>query len=569
MPKAGKRAATTTASTSQPKRSKKDPVPKARAPPSFDSEEDSSNREVDDQESVENLTSPVSGRIEFSEAADELEDDEVNEFELDDQDELIGDDEEDLMARLDEDEEGEDDSSSDAPGSDATPTAPLVLKKANVRNSRAAAPLKPAELRALAFAELTASPISNFISTETARLLLPITPPAPATSPLQPLLKSLHAHITNLPAQKATSLAGLRKQGLVVPQVEGGEGKWGGMDMMWEKPRAEDVRIVGRWAWGGGYKAQGEYVVDMAIAMPPVCSFPYLPLSRKPLIHSRAQALLQPKDYLAPRFLVKSTHYLTVLASLLPSSLGPTNLSYVPLPGTQGWALDIRSAHVRGTDKVGLAKTRGAVIRLRVVWPSGAFPASKTSPTSNVARPGPSSATPDQTASFPATPLRTTSLLFSSLDVLTAHLKFHHALTTSHPSYPSTVRLLQSWASRRSYGASLGLSPDWWAWCVARTLNWGAGKSAETGSAAVGGEAWAGWRKAVEWLASVNWTEGVLFRVDGDKAVSCACPLRGTDGLILGHSTRKTSSARLSLAARFLSTRPEQSTSLRGSTWRH
>lgn len=214
------------------------------------------------------------GRAEEEDEEDfDEEDSEVNEFELGEEgeaDDLIGDDDEDLMAGLDsQNDEEEEDDEDDEEDDDAAPPPPAI-KKANVRNSKAPAPLKPAELRALAFAELTASPISNIIATQVSILLTPLTPPAPATSPLQPLLRSLHAHTTTLPAQKTSSLAGLRKRGVVVPKVEGSDGKWGKQDLEWEKPSAEDVRIVGRWAWGGSTKVKGEYVVDIAVAMPAV-----------------------------------------------------------------------------------------------------------------------------------------------------------------------------------------------------------------------------------------------------------------------------------------------------------
>ena len=118
-------------------------------------------------------------------AFDSEADSELNEFENDDG-ELIGDDGEDLMADLDGSDGGSD---SDSDGSDegsdpeAAPAPVVALKKANVRNSRQKAPLKPAELRALAFAELTASPISGFISTQVQAVLPALAPPAPATSP--------------------------------------------------------------------------------------------------------------------------------------------------------------------------------------------------------------------------------------------------------------------------------------------------------------------------------------------------------------------------------------------------
>lgn len=230
------------------------------------------------------------------------------------------------------------------------------------------------------------------------------------------------------------------------------------------------------------------------------------------------QTLLQSKDYLSPRFLIKSTHYLVTLSSLLPSCLGPVALSYVQLPSSMGWALEIRSATVKGDEKIGLAVAKGAVLRLRIVWPVGCFPANKLGPLSNVARPASSSDENLQIApsDLPATPLQSTSLHFASLALLTSHLKFHHALTISHPSYSSTLRLLQLWATRRGFGASLGLSDDFWSWCVARTLDWGSSKG--TGGAASGGDAWAGWRKVTEWLAGVDWVAGVFFRVEGAPA---------------------------------------------------
>ena len=214
-------------------------------------------------------------------ADEEEEDSEENEFfeeedmgalEGDSGDEdMIDDDGEDLLANVND--AAEDSEDEDASSEEATPppdAAPLVLKKANTRNSKAAVPLKPAELRALAFAELTASPISTFITTQVTALLAPITPPAPSTSPLHPILKDLHAHITSLPSQKAISLEGLRKKGkLVVPGNQGG--KWDKIELNWEAPRQQDVRIVGSWAWGGAAKGKnGEYIVEMAVGMPAV-----------------------------------------------------------------------------------------------------------------------------------------------------------------------------------------------------------------------------------------------------------------------------------------------------------
>ncbi|GAA5820452.1 hypothetical protein JCM10212_006122 [Sporobolomyces blumeae] len=459
---------------------------------------------------------------------DELED--ASESEVDDleeggsDDEMIGDDGEDLYANLgegdmseeedadsgeDEDEEDDgfgDDDDGDNDRQEASPAGPTPapeMTKAERRKAKQAKPLTPAELRALAFAELTASPISNVLSIQVASLLDPATPPPPATSPLQPLLKSVHAHLTNLPKRKPTSLAKLRKDGMVVPPVEGLHGKWGKMDLEWEKPRSEDVRVVGNWAWGGGLKEKGQYIVELAVALP--------------------SSLLQPKDYLAPRFSVKSAHYLVILAANLPSSLGPVTTSYVQLPGSQGFALDVRSSTPKGVEKVGLGKIKHAVLRIRVVCPPGAFPASKIGPSNNLARP-PSLANESDNAQInpadlPATPLRSASLHLSSLPLLTSHLKFHHQLATTYPSYAASARLIQLWATRRSYGASLGFAPEFWAFCIARSLNAGGkvGAANDVASLAAGGEAWAGWRKAVEWLASANWLEGVTFRMTGEQ----------------------------------------------------
>lgn len=204
-------------------------------------------------------------------------DSEINEFEelgelpeSEEEDDLIEDDGEDLLANVDDAaDDSEEDDFADLEQDDSPAPAPLVLKKANVRNSRAAVPLKPAELRALAFAELTASPISSEISTRVSAFLAPLTPPTPATSPLQPILKELHAHLTSLPAQQPISLEALRKRSKVVlPGFKAG--KWESVELGWAQPRPEDVRIVGSWAWGGSYKAKGEYVVDMAVGMPAV-----------------------------------------------------------------------------------------------------------------------------------------------------------------------------------------------------------------------------------------------------------------------------------------------------------
>ncbi|GAA5980525.1 hypothetical protein JCM11641_006669 [Rhodosporidiobolus odoratus] len=421
-------------------------------------------------------------------------------------DDMIGDDDGDLHAAL---EAGSDAETSGDEGGvvddgwetvGTAPSEPRIAPAAELDKTRKVKrpkPLSAAELRALAFAELTASPVSNVLSTLVAPLLNPLTPPAPASSPLQPVLKTLHSHITSLPKQKPISLVQLKKQGRIVPEVVGGEGKWVKMELPWEKPRGEDVRIVGKWAWGGAVKEKGEYAVDLAVAMPPT--------------------LLQPKDFLAPRFSVKSLHYLVTLAALLPQSLGPTSSSFLPLPGSRGYALEIRSATPRGAEKVGLGKVKGAVLRIQIVSPPGAFSHAKLSPTSNAARPPSHAASADEQPQFdptslPFTPLRTTSLHLSSLPLLTSHLKYHHSLSTAYSSYAASTRLLQTWAIRRGYGASLGLSNDWWAWCVARSLNAGKAMGGDVASLAAGGEAWAGWRKAMEWLASANWTEGIWFK---------------------------------------------------------
>ncbi|GAA6027314.1 hypothetical protein JCM8097_002585 [Rhodosporidiobolus ruineniae] len=428
-------------------------------------------------------------------------------FGEDGDDDMIGDDDENLHAAAGE-EMSEDEEESEGGGDDdgwetvgTAPSKPLIAPAAELdkkRKGKAPKPLSAAELRELAFAELTASPISNVLSTQVGALLDPLTPPAPATSPLQPLLKLLHAHLTSLPKQKPVSLAALRKKGKVVPKVEGGDGKWAKLDLAWERPRSEDVRVVGKWAWRGGVKEKGEYVVELAIAMPPT--------------------LLQPKDYLAPRFSIKSTHYLVTFSTLLPDSLGPVSTSFFPLPGSQGYALDIRSATPKGAEKVGLGKVKGAVLRLRVVSPADAFSASKLSPTSNAARPPSLVASAAEEnpqfdpSTLPYTPLHTASLHLSSLSLLTSHLKYHHSLATSYSSYAASARLLQTWATRRGYGSSLGLSSEWWAWCVARSLNASKSAGGDVASLAAGGEAWAGWRKAVEWLAGANWTEGIWFK---------------------------------------------------------
>jgi U3 small nucleolar RNA-associated protein 22 len=206
----------------------------------------------------------------------------------------------------------------------------------------------------------------------------------------------------------------------------------------------------------------------------------------------------------------------------------------VALPGSQGWALDIHSAHKSSIgEKVGLSRIKGAVIRLRCVWSgessSGAdeeiFASSRLGPTRNLARPA--STVTGLTEEFPATPIHASSLHFASLPLLTQHLSHFHTLSLSHPSFAAAVRLLQSWATHRSFGSSIGPSSEFWAWCVARTLDWGA--SSTSNSSGGGGEVWAGWRKTVEWLAGVDWVEGIFFRVDGNDGVRL-CLFHNTSG---------------------------------------
>ncbi|BGP55361.1 hypothetical protein JCM8202_004701 [Rhodotorula sphaerocarpa] len=446
-----------------------------------------------------------------------------------DDDQIIGDESEDLYANLDAegdeddlddnedgDEEEEDDSEAGGQvggGDDddggwetvgTAPKAPLIAPAAELEKRRKAKKpkLSAAELRALAYAELTASPISNVLATRVAALLDPLTPTAPASSPLQPVLKELHAGLTSLPAQKPVSLDALRKKGRVVPNAEGTQGKWAKLELAWAPPRGEDVRLIGDWAWGGALKRQGEFFVDLAVAMPPT--------------------LLQPKDFLAPRLSAKATHYLVTLAQHLPSCLGPVSLSYAPL--AQGYVLEVRSALPKGEPKIGLSKTKGAVLRIRIVTPENVFPDSKTAPTANLARPPSLSSALEgnnpqvDPALLPPTPLHSTALHLSSLPLLTAHLRYHHSLASAYPAYSLSVRLLQVWALHRGYTASLGFTSDWWSWCVARSLNAG-GKLAggDTASLAAGGEGWAGWRKAVEWLSTANWTEGIWFKSSAEK----------------------------------------------------
>ncbi|KAM0787762.1 hypothetical protein ACM66B_003819 [Microbotryomycetes sp. NB124-2] len=385
-------------------------------------------------------------------------------------------------------------------------TSAAASQSGGQRKQRKPKQLSADELRALAFAELTASPVSSTISTRVSQLLKTLTPPPPAGSPLQPLLKDLHAHIISLAPSKQpqslnTLLSTCKKTKLVVPPFEGSSSKFAELKLAFEKPQPPDVRVVGRWAWGGGYKRNKEYVVDLAVAMP--------------------TSLLQPKDYMAPRFSVKSTHYLLHLAAEMPSSLGKVERKIVRLTGAQGLALELRGVTSSSKNAThGLAAVKGAVIRIRVVWPQNAFVTAKLNPRHNLARPS-TVGENDQVdpSSLPATPIKSSTLQSSSLAVQTAHLQYHHAMTKANPSYASAVRLLQYWAKKRGYDDSLGLTDDWWAWCVASTLSSGSGH-VEPAAAVIGGEAWAIWRKAIEALASCNWTNGVFLNAQGSSDIS-------------------------------------------------
>lgn len=168
------------------------------------------------------------------------------------------------------------------------------------------------------------------------------------------------------------------------------------------------------------------------------------------------------------------------------------------------------------------------MIRIRTVWTGvglDTFLLAKLGPTKNLVRPS----TKEDSLEFPSTPIHATGLHLSSLPLLTSHLKHFHAVSTTHSAFSATVRLLQAWAVKRNFGNSLGLTSEFWGWCVARTLDWGAGSSLSAGGSGSGGEAWAGWRKAVEWLAGMNWVEGVFFRVDGQDAVSCTLDQIGVE----------------------------------------
>lgn len=317
-------ASTKRAAPSAPVRST--PAKKARAaqavaapppPTAAESDSDSSARDDldgthddddDDDESLgsgfEDLEADGDGSSEDEFAADQgnggSQDGQSDEDE--DEDQMIGDDGEDLYANLgdgmDEEDalggnsdasdgeeagdsaEGDDVDEDDDSGGWETvgtaPSAPLIAPAAELeKRKKAKAPkLSAAEIRALAFAELTASPISNVLATRVAALLDPLTPVPAASSPLQPVLKDLHTALTSLPKQKPVSIEALRKKGRTVPKTEGSEGKWAKLELAWEAPRSEDIRVVGNWAWGAAIKDKGEYYVDIAIAMPPVRSLP-------------------------------------------------------------------------------------------------------------------------------------------------------------------------------------------------------------------------------------------------------------------------------------------------------
>lgn len=275
---------------------------RAAAPPASASESDLESTHDDDDEEDESLGSGFedlevddAGSSEDEFAADQggatLQDSDGD----DDGEQMIGDDGEDLYANLDdnEEEDGDDsDASEDVDDLEAgeaaaedddgggwetvgtAPSAPLIAPAAELdKRKKAKVPkLSAAEIRALAFAELTASPISNVLATRVAALLDPLTPAAPSSSPLQPVLKDLHAALTTLPKQKPVSLEALRKKGRVVPKTEGSEGKWAKLELAWEAPQSADIRVVGNWVWGGAIKDKGEYFVDLAVTMPSVRS---------------------------------------------------------------------------------------------------------------------------------------------------------------------------------------------------------------------------------------------------------------------------------------------------------
>ncbi|KAK4047715.1 U3 snoRNP protein [Microbotryomycetes sp. JL201] len=448
---------------------------------------------------------------------EDLEDDsEEDEFAIDEHGSKDGfeqsDDDQDLLALANGTALDDENDSSDASDSenfdtdDVDSPEPVASTSAapTMRKQRKPKQLSADELRALAFAELTASPVSSTISTRVTHLLKALTPPVPSGSPLQPLLKDLHAHWIQLAPKQPQSLRSLvatcKKRGLAVPTYEGSSSRFADLKLAFEKPLAQDVRIVGRWAWGGGYKANKEFMVDIAVAMP--------------------KSLLQPKDFMAPRFAIKSMHYLLHLASELPEALGPVKRIVTHATGSQALALELRPDTTDNSASSGLCKIRGAVLRIKVVWPPDAFPSAKLNPRHNLARPS-FIGEQDQIdpSSLPTTPIRSSGLFMASLAVPTAHLQYHHALTKANPSYPSAVRLLQYWAQKRGFGSSLGITEDWWAWCVASTLTSGSA-TAEPVAAIVGGEAWAIWRRAVEALANANWTSGIFLNVQDDDAIS-------------------------------------------------
>ncbi|KAM0752220.1 Nrap protein [Meredithblackwellia eburnea MCA 4105] len=471
-------------------------------------------------------------------------------YHSEDGDDFIGDDGQDLMAGLEHTQDYTDDDEGDDEGDDsreseaeqvsdhasmgaASPPPQPQLQQETKKKAPKPANLSPDELRALAFAQLTAAPVSSIFSTKVAALLPTLSHPPAETSPIQPLVQSLAQRLVSLSSasqahdkkksnsswKKATSLAQLRKRGVVVPPVQGSEQKWDELELSWAPPASvEDVQLVGNWAWDAATRNSktGEYIVQVAIAIP--------------------STLLQPKDYLSPRFALKTTHYLTTLASILPSDvLGPTTLAYTP-HSTQGYSLDIRSlAPTAGAEKIGLQKTKGAVLRLVVVAPSTVFPHNKISPSSNLSRPSTTiTSTSTSPTLLPATPIRSSALNLSLLPTLVSHANLHVFLASSHSNkaFTTAIRLIQLWASgfeKRGFHTSLlGVTGDnWWTWCVARAVVGTAPLRSAAGFAGVGvggSDAWVLWRKTLEFLAGAKWVgDGVGFNTGkkgrGKKAI--------------------------------------------------
>lgn len=245
------------------------PTKKAKLPPLPQSQDSSESEEdIDEEDSEPN-------EWDEEDSQDGEEDDEGDE-----DDDMIGDDDQDLIAGLSEDgreddqaEDSEDEAGNEE-GDAPTATAIKPLKKANVRRSAAPKSLTTAELRALAFAELTASPLSTFLSTSTTSLLSSLTPPPPITPSLKLLLKSLHSLIVGFGDQDPTTVDDLvRKMGLKGLELEGSGTKWTNeMKFGWTAPTNEGVMVGGNWAWGGGIKLNREYFIDLLITIPEVCA---------------------------------------------------------------------------------------------------------------------------------------------------------------------------------------------------------------------------------------------------------------------------------------------------------